>query len=79
MLLDVVLEGASGLAVAQRLGGSESGIRPTHVYLITGKPKSDFVDALREGWADGHILKPVASDELDAIVRSSLRPIPPAP
>jgi CheY-like chemotaxis protein len=79
LLLDVALEGMSGLAVAQRLGGSESVIRPTRVFLISGRPKSDFADAMRQGWADGHILKPIASEELLALVRDSLRPAPPAP
>ena len=73
MLLDVALEGLSGLAVAQRLGGSDSVIRPACVFLISGRPKSDFAEAIRAGWADGHLLKPIASDELAAAVRGSVR------
>ena len=72
MLIDASLGGMSGVSVAQRLGGHASAIRPTHILLVTGHPKSDFVTALREGVIDGHVLKPADVNELAELVRRSM-------
>ena len=39
MFLDARLGSLSGLAVAQRLGGQDSSLRPRHIILLTGSPR----------------------------------------
>lgn len=72
MLIDATIGAMSGVSVAQRLGGSDSVMGPTHVYLMTGHAKSDFATALRERVVDGHILKPADIHELAEVVRASM-------
>ena len=73
MLLDARLGAMSGLSVAQRLGGQSSAMRPTHIFLLTGHPKSEFTPALRDGLVDGYILKSDNLEELSLVVRESVR------
>lgn len=74
MLLDYSLGTMSGLAVAQRLGGSESVNRPSHVLLMTGHDRAEFSSAIREGLVDGYVQKPADLDKLVDMVRNSIKP-----
>ena len=58
MFLDARLGSLSGLAVAQRLGGQDSSLRPRHIILLTGSPREDFHTALRDRVIDGYLQKP---------------------
>lgn len=67
MLLHASLDGASGLALAQRLS-AEPETRPRSIVLMSGHPKSEFVTELRVGLADSFLQKPADEQELLAAV-----------
>ena len=64
MFLDERLGPLSGLAVAQRLGGSDSTMRPTHIVLLTGLPREDFLSALRDRTIDSYLRKPATLENI---------------
>ncbi len=71
MLLDVTLGDTSGIAVAKALAQTPD-IRPRHVVLLSGHPKSDFLSELRNGLVDGFISKPADIHILAEAVQSAL-------
>lgn len=74
MLIENVLAGGvTGLAVAQRLGGSGSSIRPTYILLMTDAVRDEFGTSIRDRVIDGHLLKPVTLEVLREHVGKSLR------
>ena len=68
MFLDARLGALSGLAVAQRLGGSESTMRPTHIVLLSGAPREDFFSALRDRIVDSYLRKPATLENIRSVL-----------
>ena len=72
MLLDMNLGDSNGLAVAQRLAGLP-GARPPHIILLSGRPREEFTDSLRDGLIDAYMPKPAGMGRLLAAVRELMR------
>ena len=73
MLLDMNLGDTTGLAVAERLAHMP-GARPPHIILMSGRPREEFLSALRNGLIDAYMPKPAEMESLLAAVRTALTP-----